>query len=362
MRGPADRLLRRVLHPAYRSLETTVHPLRYLFLEITQRCNLSCLHCGSDCTRDQQLDELSTAEWLRVLDHVADRFPSGSLALVLTGGEPFCRPELDEFLRRIRQHGLPWGLVTNGWALTAANVARVRDHGLMSMTISLDGLAASHDWLRGAAGAFERALAGIRHVVQASPPLFDVVTCVNPRNLGELDRVLALLRAEGVPAWRLFTIFPRGRARGNPELLLGDDQLRALLAWIAARRRELAGQDFRLDLSCEGYLPAALDRQVRDEPYFCRAGISIGSVLCDGTICACPNVSRQLAQGNVRTDDLHDVWENRFQAFRDRAWMRRGPCTDCAEWRRCHGNSMHLYDDEAGHTGVCTFEAVGAGR
>jgi radical SAM protein with 4Fe4S-binding SPASM domain len=344
---------RRLVYPVYRALETKARVLRYLFLEITQRCNLACLHCGSDCGRDAQRRELSTEEWLGFFAYLPTKFDPKSVALVVTGGEPFCAPNFDVLLRGLKQNGLVWGMVSNGWALTEPNVAKVLAHGIVSMTVSLDGLPGTHDWLRGRGGSHDRALAGIRRVAASPLPNFDVVTCVNPRNLGELDQVLAQLREAGVKAWRLFCIFPKGRAKQNAELRLSEPQMRELFAWMARKREELAGTGFRLDFCCEGYLPASLDSQVRDEPYFCRAGFNIASVLCDGAIGACPNISRSLVQGNVRSDDFFEVWENRFQQYVEREWMKQGPCASCDQWRRCQGNSMHLWDPEAQQTTLC---------
>ncbi|MHB8872534.1 MAG: radical SAM protein [Myxococcaceae bacterium] len=352
--GPkVARALRGFAHPIYKALESKARVLRYLFIEITQRCNLECLHCGSDCGRDAQRQELSTEEWLAFFRYLAANFDPREVVPVVTGGEPFCCPDFDRILGGIRESGLAWGMVSNGWALSQANVDKVIAHGLQSMTVSLDGLGPSHDWLRGKAGSFERTVAGVRNVLAAGLPFFDVVTCVNPRNLGELPKVLELLRAEGVKAWRLFTIFPKGRAKTNAELRLTDEGLRELFAWIAKTRRELEGSDFLLQYSCEGYLPPAIDRQVRDEPYFCRAGINIASVLCDGAISACPNISRDLVQGNIRTDDFKQVWEDRFEKYQQRAWMKTGACSSCREWKRCQGNSMHLWDAGEQHTVLC---------
>ncbi len=348
-------ILRKLLHPAYRRLETSVHPLRYLFVEITQRCNLRCRHCGSDCTRDTQLDELTTDEWLALFDTLGAHRDRDKMALVVTGGEPLCHPELDRILQGLSRNQLTWGMVTNGYSLTPKNIQRLVAHRLSSVTVSLDGLRRNHDWLRGRDGSFERAVRGIGLLAQAGLPFFDVVTCVHPGNLEELPAVLALLKKLGVPQWRLFSIFPKGRAAENSELLLTGAGFAALLDFIATARKDPANRNISIQFSCEGYLPSDLDGQVRDEPYFCRAGISIGSVLCDGAIAACPNITRELVQGNVRDDDLFDVWENRFQKFRDRTWMRTGPCVDCSHFGRCKGNSMHLWDSGAGQTGLCTL-------
>jgi radical SAM enzyme (rSAM/lipoprotein system) len=358
-KSPVAQKLRRALHPVYRRLETTVHPLRYLFLEITQQCNLHCRHCGSDCGKDPHLDELSTDEWLAFVDYLNEQYPKHEeLMLVFTGGEPLCHPDLDLIFGRARERGFPFGMVTNGYLLDEANARRVVDLGITSVTVSLDGLAASHDWLRGVKGSFERAVRGIALLAASPIRFFDVVTCVNPRNIDELPRVQALLEQAGVRNWRLFSIFPKGRARSNDELLLTDGQLRRLLDWIAEQRPALAARGFTLDFSCEGYLPRSIDTAVRTEPYFCRAGIAIGSVLCDGAIAACPNISRALVQGNIRTDDFATVWEERYQPFRERQWMRQGPCVDCGEWKQCQGNSLHLWDAEQGRTALCYVKAL----
>ena len=358
MAKPSSGGLRRLVQPLLRTLETAGHPLRYLFLEITQRCNLRCRHCGSDCGRETRHAELSTDEWLAFLDELARRFDRRKVALVVTGGEPLCRPELDRILDRLRERGFVWGMVTNGWALSPRNVERLLRSNVASITVSLDGLRSSHDWLRGVDGSFERALAGIRLLAKAGLPFFDVVTCANPRNLDELPAVGELLRAAGVHDWRLFSIFPKGRARGDAALLLGPEGFRALLEFIRREREAHDAEGFHVRFSCEAYLPPELDRQVRDEPYFCRAGINIASVLCDGAIGACPNITRSLVQGNIRTDDFHDVWEEKFGPYRNRTWMRTGPCETCGEWKRCLGNSLHLWDDDAQHTAWCSWEAA----
>jgi radical SAM enzyme (rSAM/lipoprotein system) len=351
-------ILRHLLNPIYKRLETTVHPLRYLFVEITQKCNLACRHCGSDCTRYSKLDELSTDEWLNFFTYLKQKTDWQRMVLIVTGGEPFCHPEFDRILEGLKSNQLAWGMVTNGFALSPANIDKIIEHGMTTITVSLDGLADKHDWLRGKPGSFKRAMAGIERLASAQLPFFDVVSCVHPGNLDQLDQILALLQKLDVPAWRLFSIFPKGRAKQNNELLLSAAQFRQLLDFIKRKRVELKDTDFQLNFSCEGYLPGQLDRQVRDEPYFCRAGINIGSVLCDGSISACPNISRSLIQGNIRKDDFIEVWKNRYKPFRERSWMKTGECRECNEFKHCQGNSMHLWDAVQEHTCLCTFKTA----
>ena len=66
---------------------------------------------------------------------------------------------------------------------------------------------------------------------------------------------------------------------------------------------------------------------------------------CDGSISGCTSVRSEMSQGNIYTDDLWDVWENRFQMMRDRSWAHKGQCANCKVWRYCEGSGLHLYDN-----------------
>ena len=91
---------------------------------------------------------------------------------------------------------------------------------------------------------------------------------------------------------------------------------------------------------------------------FCRAGITIGSILIDGSISACPNIDSSYVQGNIYQDDFLDVWENRFLPFRDRAWMKQGLCADCKVYKNCLGGAMHLHTKDNGEIMVCHYNKI----
>ena len=74
---------------------------------------------------------------------------------------------------------------------------------------------------------------------------------------------------------------------------------------------------------CEGFL-GSYEAEVRDGFYTCNAGISVASVLADGSISACPSIRSNYSQGSIYKDDFMEVWENRFQPFRDRALDEKG--------------------------------------
>lgn len=334
----------------HQSAQRQLHDLNYLFFEITRRCNLACRHCGSDCAADVSQPDLPADSILAVLDGIRQRHDPARITVALTGGEPLLYPGFFELGAAITARGYPWGMVSNGWAWTPARVEAARLAGLRTMTISLDGPEAVHDWLRGRAGSCERACAALR-LLASAPWLqkLDAVTCVHRRNLDQLEETRSLLASLGVEHWRLFTVSPIGRAASDPDLLLDKDGFRRLLSWVEAAR---ARPGPAVAYSESGYL-GACDTTVRGHPFFCRAGINVAGVMADGAILACPNIDRSFAQGNINTDDFCDVWESGYRIFRDRSWLRTGECADCSEWSLCQGNSFHLLDPQTGHTRLC---------
>lgn len=315
------------------------HELKQLFWECTQRCNLNCRHCGSDCKTSSLQPDMPAEDFLRVVDSLLPHVDRHKLNIVITGGEPLVRPDLEDVGLQLYRRELPWGIVTNGLLLTLERFARLRAAGIHNLTISLDGDEADHNWMRGNERSYARATEAIA-MVAATPDInFDVVTCVNQRNIDKLPQIAATLESLGVKGWRLFTIFPSGRAKQYPEFQLTREQFVQLMDFISERRA--AGKGIIPSYCCEGFL-GAYEGRARGYLYRCEAGISVGSVLIDGSIGACPSIRANYSQGNIYTDDFWTVWQTRYEPYRNRQWMRTGICADCSMWRYCEGNGFHL--------------------
>ncbi len=344
--------LRRRLFRQFRKAETTIHELNYLFWECTLRCNLNCLHCGSDCLKDSSIRDMPLADFLSACDTITHIPPD--FTVVLTGGEPLLRKDIEQCGRELRKRGMHWGMVTNGYLYSAERHNALLNAGMGALTISIDGLPETHNWLRNTKNSFTRVDNAIG-LAASSPRLnFDVVTCVNQRNIDELPVLYEYLKEKGVKAWRLFTIVPIGRARNNPELLLTDSQFRKMLDFIK-QQRKLKGVDIKF--SCEGYV-GDYELQVRSMYYYCRAGINIGSILCDGSISACPNIDRSFVQGNIYRDNFYEIWQTKFYPFRDRNWTKTGPCKNCLDYKDCMGNGLHNWHGNKSTVLVCHNEKL----
>lgn len=335
--------LSRKLHQIYKAREIKKHHLQYLFLEITKKCNLNCLHCGSDCKQDNTAAELTTESWLKIIDHIKKQF-SSSVAIIITGGEPLMHKDVFEIGRHIQQNSMRWGMVTNGMLLNNNNLQKLVHAGISSITLSLDGLEDSHDWLRNRAGAYKKTISALDLIVASNIEFKDVVTCVSPRNLNQLDDVASLLVEKGIKEWRLFRIFPSGRAFNNAELELSFDETQKMLQWIEVNKPKLHKQGLNVNLSCEGWVPFEQDKKLRDYSFFCRSGINIASILSDGTITGCSNNSSGFHVGNILTDNLGYLWENKFDIFRKKEWLNETICANCQHLKECRGSSIHLWE------------------
>lgn len=318
------------------------YPLRTLFWESTHRCNVSCLHCGSDCKSMTDLPDMPVEDFLRALDTITPHVDPHKVLIVVSGGEPLMRADLEQVGRELYRREYPWGIVTNGFALTAERLQRLVDAGLHSVSVSLDGPAEAHNWLRGHPQSFDRAIGAIKAIAARDDLAWDVITCVNTRNIDTLPQFKEMLIAAGVKSWRLFTIYPMGRAAGQPDLFLDNRQYRQLMDFIADARRE---SRIHASYCCEGFL-GEYEGQVRDYFYKCTAGISTASILVDGSISACASIRADYIQGNIYSDNFMDVWRNRFEKYRNRQWMKTGQCGNCKMWRYCEGNGMHLRDSD----------------
>lgn len=317
------------------------HPLRQLFWECTLRCNLHCRHCGSDCKQLSAQPDMPFNDFAKALDSIAAKVDPHQVFVILTGGEPLMRKDLEQCGKAIYEKGFPWGMVTNGLFLTKERFLSLLNAGLHSATVSLDGMASEHNWMRGNSESFERATNAIRMMAQMPDFVFDVVTCVNKRNIHQLNEIKEYLLSLGVKHWRVFTIFPTGRAAMDPDLQLSNDEFRKLMEYIRLTRKE---RQIDLSYGCEGFL-GNYEGEVRNYFFMCSAGISVGSVLIDGSISACPSIRADYRQGNIYQDDFMQAWETRFLPYRSREWMRKDECTDCKYFRYCRGNGMHLRDE-----------------
>ena len=327
------------------------HELRQLFWECTLRCNLNCRHCGSDCRTLSETADMPVADFLKVLDDVRAHQDPSRVMVITTGGEPLMRRDLADCGRQITERGFVWGMVTNGMLLSKEKLNQLCDSGLRSIAVSFDGFEEDHNWMRGNPESYKHVLSAVEALKQHPELTWDVITCVNQRTIQYLPKFRDFLIELGIPKWRLFTVFPFGRAANDPDLRLSNKQFVGMLEFITQTR--LQGKIIT-DYGCDGFL-GRYEGKARAGYFNCNAGVSIASVLADGSISGCLSIRSDYHQGNIYNDSFWEVWQNKFQCYRDRKWMKTDDCAKCKVWRYCQGNGMHLRDGE-GKLHLCQYK------
>lgn len=316
------------------------HELRVLFWECTLRCNLNCRHCGSDCRAVSDIPDMPAEDFLNAVDTLTPHIDPSRVMVTLTGGEALVRQDVEYVGKELCKRGYKWGMVTNGMLLDEKRMNSLVEAGLASITLSMDGFEEHHNAIRRNPNSFKNAVRALRQMVK-SGVLYDVVTCVTPETFASLRDFKEFLISEGCEAWRIFTIFPVGRAADDETLQLTPEQYRELMDFIVETRKE--GR-IKCSYACEGFL-GAYESEVRDSFFGCMAGIGIAGVRIDGSISGCTSIRANFDQGSIYTDNLWEVWDNRFEKYRDRSWAKKGKCAECKSWCYCQGNGMHLYDE-----------------
>ena len=341
------------LFRSIRKNRAKIHELRTLFWECTLRCNASCLHCGSDCHVSSAHPDMPVEDFLKVIDEITPHVDPHKVMITFTGGEALVRKDIEACGRELNKREYPWGIVSNGLLLNRTRLDSLLAAGMHSITISLDGFEEAHNWLRGNRRSFEGAVNAIAMLAEEKEIVWDVVTCVNQKNLKDLRLFKDFLIELGVKNWRIFTIFPVGRAAETPELQIDDTQFTWILKFIRHCRAE---GKIHASFACEGFL-GNYEGEVRDQIFHCNAGISTASVLIDGSISGCPSIRANFHQGNIYKDSFVDVWNNGFKEYRNREWARKGQCADCDMFRYCEGSGMHLHDD-SGDLITCHYRRI----
>jgi heme d1 biosynthesis radical SAM protein NirJ len=185
---------------------------------LIRRCNLTCKHCYSISADKDFPGELSTEEVFRVMDDLkAFHVP----ALILSGGEPLLRSDIDDISRRAKAMGFYVGLSSNGTLIDERNIERIAQTGYDYVGISIDGIKDTHDRFRRKIGAYDASMAAVRlchrHGIKVG-----LRFTMTQDNAQDLPALLQLLDAEGIDKFYFSHLNYAGRGNVNRK----DDAMR----------------------------------------------------------------------------------------------------------------------------------------
>ena len=329
------------------------HPkLKTLFFELTDRCNLNCRHCGSACS-GANATVLESSVVQKVLREVAETYDPRWIMIAYTGGEPLLHPDCIGLVRYARELGYPVGMTSNAVLIDEVVARELKNAGLDTISVSIDGIGQLHDELRRVEGSYAAAVRGILALKKAGIEP-QITTVVHKKNLEHLEEVYDFAVRNDIYSWRLTNVDPIGRAQDSRELLLDHTDMRQLLDYIRSKRFDPA-VELEVTYGCAHFTGYEYERMIRDFYFQCIAGTGAASVMANGDIGACVDIERRpdLVQGNAYRDSFTEVWEQGFRVFRqDRAKLSR-TCSGCEYAAVCMGDSAHTWNYDTAEPYYC---------
>ncbi len=344
---------------------STDNDLYLLAVNLTRRCNLRCAHCYLDAgtLRYGTADELTTKEVSHLLDEVASR--SVETMVVLTGGEPLVRRDLEALLKHGSALGLFMVVGTNGVLLTDKRVQSLQAAGAMGCGISLDSLdPKKHDDFRGRPGAWHKTLNGIeacrRHGLS-----FQIHCSVTEDNAYEVPGMIQFARATGAKVLNFFFLVCTGRGESMTDI--GPAAYERVLKQILEAQENSA--DLIIRARCAPHFqrvahqrnPDSLLTRVQGyDGASCLAGTHYCRVTPEGGITACPYIADEMA--NIRRQPFWDIWDQTPVFQQLRIPKLSGKCGRCEYNQLCGGCRARALAHEGGLMASdpwCSYVPVG---
>jgi len=317
-----------------------MNDLYLLAINLTQRCNLSCDHCYLNATTRKEAcsDELSSEEVCTLLDCIAER--SNETMVVLTGGEPLMRPDLEIIARHGADQGLAIVIGTNGTLLTEKRVRSLKQAGVLGVGISLDSLqAAHHDSFRGQAGCWDKTMAAIKNC-QRLELSFQIHFTVTQQNHHELPAMIQFCRDQGARVLNVFFLICTGR--GESLVDISQHTYEKVLAQLIDAQAE--NPELIIRPRCAPYIkriahqlnPQATVNLIsgRDGDG-CIAATHYCRVTPKGEVTPCPYI--ETTAGSIRQQDFWQIWDHSSAFAELRHPKLRGKCGVCEYRELCGG-------------------------
>lgn len=338
--------------------------VHYALWEVTQRCNLQCIHCRADASpakKDKRNIAGKNAE--RLIDELSE---IGCPTLALTGGEPLLRKDIVNIVAYANSKKIKTRIQSNAQLLTAPLADKLKKAGLFSYGVGLDGSSpAINDKIRNKSGAFKKAINAIK-ILKERGIKVHVEFTVTKINLNELKNTLDLLESLGVDTFLARAALFSGRAASvNSEFRLTSYEYKKILEQLRDERKNR-----KMVLNCQDPLYHLVDRNiVKKLKKFgdiysgevitgCTAGINMIHIHTDGEIGICtflPNI----ILGNFFKDSLIDIWNNRHNVPEVKRLTRReydGRCRTCGDRFICGGcraRALQLKNNLFDHDPYC---------
>ncbi|MGD0162603.1 MAG: pyrroloquinoline quinone biosynthesis protein PqqE [Candidatus Sulfotelmatobacter sp.] len=323
-----------------------------LIAEITHRCPLHCVYCSNPLELAAVSSELSTAEWIDVLQQAGKL---GMLHAHFTGGEPLARPDLVELIAAARAAGLYTNLITSGIGLAEPRLKALVDAGLDHIQISFqDSREDSANWIAGTKAHAHKI--ELSRIVRRYKIAFTVNLVIHRQNIDHLEEMISFIEQLAPERMEIAHTQYYGWALQNRAALLPTRvQLERAVEIVAAAEKRLAGR-----IRVDSVVPDYYGRY----PKACMGGWGRRLMLINpaGKVLPChaAEIIPDLTFENVREQTLEFIWQQSpsFQRFRGEEWMPE-PCRSCdrraEDFGGCRCQALLLAVDAAATDPACSL-------
>jgi radical SAM protein len=315
-----------------------------LIWEITRACALACRHCRASAEDVRDPRELSLEQGKDLIRQVK---AMGTPLMVLTGGDPLQRDDLEELIRYGKSVGLVMATIPAATdRLTQARIQSLAAAGVDQLALSLDGATAeTHDTFRQVEGTYDKVIEGAGWIRETGVPL-QINTVFGAWNADEFDAIAARVEELGTAFWEIFFLVPIGRGSQIQGCTVTEmeslfERIHTLSKRVPFRIKVTEGQQYRRfyhqkeeegdSLPWRGKHPPVADQPVNAGLGFCFVSHT-GSIQPSGFL--------PLDCGNVRTSPIATVYQHHptFRDLRDLSKVH-GKCAGCPYLAYCSGGS-----------------------
>ena len=330
---------------------------------LTRRCNLACAHCYIAAgPTESGAHELPTADCLRIVDEILAT--NSSPLLILSGGEPLLRQDLETIAHAAASRGATVVVGTNGTGLTDTRIGALQAAGVRGVAVSVDSLRPSyHDRFRHGRGSLEETKNAVR---RASAQRLDVViqTTVTRGNRAELSQLVDWAAAEGAVAFNCYFLVATGRGATLGSGDLSPAEYETVLADLARWQREYRGR-IMVRAKCAPHFMRHVHQLDPESPVLnyetrCPCGTQYCRITPDGKVTPCPYLPE--VAGDLRRQTFGEIWRTAPLFQRLRNGPLGGKCGVC-EYRRlcggCRARAFTVQGDVLAADPSCAYEPSG---
>ena len=321
----------------------------WLLGELTYRCPLQCPYCSNPLEIAKYKDELTTAEWVRVLQQCR---AMGSTQLGFSGGEPLIRPDLEELIQESHRLGYYSNLITSGVGMDEARIKRFKDAGLDHIQISFQASNEELNNYLGGTRTFQHKTEMARMVKQYEYPMVLNIV-LHRKNIDQIADILDMCVALQADYVELASTQYYGWSRINIDQLLPTAEQLQRAERIAIEYQERLADKMKVIYVIPDYYSN------RPKPCMNGWGAIFLTITPDGTALPCHAAGQlPIEFPNVREHDLQHIWYESagFNHYRGFEWMKE-PCKSCPErfkdFGGCRCQAFMLTGDAANADPVC---------